>query len=330
VSTIAASANLAFGIPAVVPALLVTAMIAAVIFGGTHRIVKVTQVLVPFLAVGYLLLAVGVIAVNIEAVPEALSLIVRSAFGMEPMLAGMAGAAMSWGVRRAVFASSNGLGEATFAAAAARTSHPGKQGLVQTFSIYIDVLLICMATGLMMVVSGAYNVTDASGTVRINNLGDVPVGPNWVQAAIDTLADGWGAGFVAFAVLLFGFACLLAYFYVASSNLLYLLDGRASAGWARVLKFGTLAIVFVGSIVPAEMIWAIGDIGLGLITWVNLACLALLSPLVYKVYRDYERQRAQGLDPVFNPKALNIQGADFWETTSSPAVEAEEGQARHR
>lgn len=324
VSTIAASSNQAFGMPAVVPALLVSAMIGAVIFGGTTRIVKVTQVLVPVLAVGYLVLALAVIAVNIHAVPEAISLIVRSAFGQEPVLAGMAGAAVAWGVRRAVFASSNGLGEATFAAAAARTSHPGKQGLVQTFSIYIDVLLICMATGLMMVVSGAYNVEDASGTVRINNLGDVPVGPNWVQASIDTLADGWGAGFVAVAVLLFGFACLLAYFYVASSNLLYLLDGRTSVGWSRVLKFGTLTIVFVGGIVPTELIWALGDIGLGLITWVNLACLVLLSPLVHKIYRDYERQRRAGLDPVFDPKALGIEGADFWErpavTTADEAV----------
>ncbi|MFJ9387664.1 alanine/glycine:cation symporter family protein [Nocardioides sp. NPDC101246] len=318
VSTIAASSERAFGIPPIVPALLITAMIGAVIFGGTTRIVKVTQVLVPFLAVGYLILAFTVIAVNIEAVPEAISLIVHSAFGQEPMLAGMAGAAVAWGVRRAVFASSNGLGEATFAAAAARTSHPGKQGLVQTFSIYIDVLLICMATGLMIVVSGSYNVTDASGVVRIDNMGDIPVGPNWVQASIDTLAHGWGAGFVAVAVLLFGFACLLAYFYVASSNLLYLLDGRTSPIWSRVLKFGTLAIVFLGGIVPTEMIWAIGDIGLGLITWVNLACLALLAPLVYRIYRDYERQRRLGLDPVFDPQALGIKGADFW-VESHPA-----------
>ncbi len=186
--------------------------------------------LVPFLAVAYLVLALAVIAANIQAVPDAIALIFRSTFGQEPVLAGMAGAAVAWGVRRAVFASSNGLGEATFAAAAARTSHPGKHGLVQTFSIYIDVQQICMATGLKMVVSGAYNVTDASGTMRIDNLGDTPVGPNWAQAAIDTLAHGWGAGFAAVAVLLFGFTCLLAYFYAASSNLLYLLDGLAGKG----------------------------------------------------------------------------------------------------
>jgi len=313
VSTIAASSEMAFGIPTWVPAIAVTLLMGVVILGGTTRIVKVTQYLVPVLAIGYLLLALAVIAVNLDKVPSAVLLIVQSALGIEPILGGMAGAAVAWGVRRAVFASSNGLGEATFTAAAARTSHPGKQGLVQTFSIYIDVLLICMATGLMMVVSGKFNVADGSGGFLVENLPGTAVGPGWVQAAIDTLIPGWGAGFVAIAVLLFGFTCLLAYFYVANSNLLYLLNGRRGPLAQLVLKLGTLAIVFTGSIVNAQLIWAAGDIGLGLIAWINLGCLVLLFPLVYKIYRDYERQRKAGLDPVFDPQALGITGAEFWE-----------------
>lgn len=313
VNTIAASAEHAFNLPVWVPAILVTVLIGLVILGGTTRVVKVTQGLVPVLAIGYLLLALAVIFINIGSVPAAVVLIFQSAVGVHPVLGGIAGAAVAWGVRRAVFASSNGLGEATFAAAAARTSHPGKQGLVQTFSIYIDVLLICMATGLMMVVSGKYNVSDGAGNYLVNNIPGVPVGANWVQEAIDTLLPGWGAGFVAVAVLLFGFTCLLAYFYVANSNLLYLLDGKKGKGWKSTLKVGTMAIVFVGSVVNAKLIWAAGDIGLGLIAWVNLICLALLFPLVRKIYLDYERQRKLGLDPTFDPKALGIEGADFWE-----------------
>lgn len=324
VSTIASSAELAFGFPKWVPAVLVTALIAAVIFGGTTRIVKVTQTLVPVLAIGYLLLALGVIFANVDRVPEAILLIVRSAFGVEPVLGGIVGAAVAWGVRRAVFASANGLGEATFAAAAARTSHPGKQGLVQTFSIYIDVLLICMATGLMMVISGKFNVSDGSGGFLVENLPGSEAGPNWVQAAIDTLVPGWGAGFVAVAVLLFGFTCLLLYYYVANSNLLFLLDGKRGPRAQLVLKLGTLAIVFIGSVVNAKLVWAVGDIGLGLLAWINLICLALLFPLVSKIWRDYERQRAQGLDPVFDPKALNIRGADFWERDGESVSEHEE------
>ena len=313
VSTIASSAELAFNLPNWVPAVVVTGLITLVILGGTTRIVKVTQGLVPVLAVGYLILALAVIFINISSVPQAVVLIFQSAIGIHPIMGGIAGAAVAWGVRRAVFASSNGLGEATFAAAAARTSHPGKQGLVQTFSIYIDVLLICMATGLMMVVSGKYNVSDGSGGYLVNNLPGVPVGANWVQEAIDTLLPGWGAGFVAVAVLLFGITCLLAYFYVANSNLLYLLDGKQGHSWKTILKIGTIAIVFFGSVVDAQLIWAAGDIGLGLIAWVNLICLAFLFPLVRKIYLDYERQRKLGLDPTFDPKALGIEGADFWE-----------------
>ncbi|KWR70028.1 sodium:alanine symporter [Arthrobacter sp. W1] len=323
VNTIAASAELAFDIPTWIPAILVTAMIAAVIFGGTTRLVKVTQLLVPFLAIGYLLLALTVIALNISKVPEAVSLIFYSAMGVEPVFGGIAGAAIAWGVRRAVFASSNGLGEATFAAAAARTSHPAKQGLVQTFSIYIDVLLICMATGLMMVVSGKFNVSDGADGFLANNVPDVAAGANWVQEAIDSVIPGWGAGFVAVAVLLFGFACLLAYFYVANSNLLYLLDGRTGNGWKLMLKIGTMLIVFVGSIANAKLIWAAGDIGLGLIAWVNLICLALLFPTVRKIHLDYERQRKMGINPVFDPVSLGITGADFWvEENHKSKVEA--------
>ncbi|MCI9888542.1 alanine:cation symporter family protein [Micrococcales bacterium 31B] len=312
-NTIAASAKLAFDLPAWVPAAVVTVLVAAIILGGTTRIVKVTQFLVPVLAISYLVLALCVIIANLSRVPDALSLIVRSAFGLEPMLSGMAGAAIAWGVRRAVFASANGLGEATFAAAAARTSHPGKQGLVQTFSIYIDVLLICMATGLMMVVSGKYNVTDASGNMLIENLPGLNPGANWVQESIDTLAHGWGAGFVAVAVLMFGLTCILLYYYVANSNLLYLLDGREGRGWKRVLNLGTIAIVLVGSLVNAKLMWALGDIGLGLIAWVNLICLVFLFPMVYRICRDYDRQKKAGLDPTFDPQALGITGADFWE-----------------
>jgi AGCS family alanine or glycine:cation symporter len=320
VNTIAASAKLAFGLDSWVPAVLVTVLIALVIFGGTGRLVKVTQALVPVLALGYLIHALAVNGINNGSVPAAVALIFQSALGIHPLLGGIAGAAVAWGVRRAVFASSNGLGEATFAAAAARTSHPGKQGLVQTFSIYIDVLLICMATGLMMVVSGKYNVADASGGYLVNNLPGVPVGANWVQEAIDTLIPGWGAGFISVAVLLFGFTCLLAYFYVANSNLLYLLNGRNGHTWKMILKIGTMIIVFFGSVVNAQLVWAAGDIGLGLIAWVNLICLAFLFPLVRKIYKDYERQRKQGLDPTFDPKALGIDGAEFWEGSTAAVV----------
>lgn len=169
-----------------------------------------------------------------------------------------------------------------------------------------------MASGLMMVVSGKFNVSNPDGGFFIENLPGVDVGPNWVQEAINTLAPGWGPAFVAIAVLMFGFACLLAYFYVANTNLLYLLDGSKGSGLKLGLKVGTMAIVFVGSIINATFVWAIGDIGLGLIAWVNLLCLAMLFKVVRKVWKDYEEQVKAGKDPHFDPVKLGIRNADFW------------------
>ena len=236
VSTIASSWSRAFGLPSWGPAVVVTGLVAMVIFGGTVRLVKVTQVLVPLLAFGYLGLALAV----------------------------------------------------------------------------IGILLICMASGLMMVVSGKFNVTNPDGGFFIENLPGVAVGPNWVQESINTLAPGWGPAFVAVAVLMFGFACLLAYFYVANTNLLYLLDGRKGKGLKLGLKLGTMAIVFTGSIISADFVWAVGDIGLGLIAWVNLFCLVFLFKIVRTVWKDYEEQARAGLDPHFDPVKLGIKNADFW------------------
>ncbi|MDQ8708078.1 alanine/glycine:cation symporter family protein [Streptomyces sp. LHD-70] len=313
VNTIATSSKLAFDVPTWVPATVITALFAAVIFGGTKRIVKVAQVFVPVLAVGYLLAALAVILFNVDKVPAAITLIVSSAMGTHQVLGGIVGAAIAWGVRRAVFASANGNGEATFAAAAAKTSHPAKQGLVQSFSIYVDVLLICMATGVMIVVSGAYNVSDGAGGYLVNNLPGVDAGPNFVQEAVNSMTPGLGAGFVAVAVFLFGFTCQAFYFYVAKTNLMFLLDGRQSRNWDIVLKVGAIGISFYGSIADAEAIWAAGDIGFGAIGWINLVCVLLMFPIVHKIWRDYERQRALGVNPEFDPTELGIKGAVYWE-----------------
>jgi AGCS family alanine or glycine:cation symporter len=321
VNTIATSANKAFGVEPWITGIAVSAVLAVVIIGGTKRIVRTAQILVPVLAIGYLLTALTVIAFNITKVPEAITLIVTSAFGVNQIFAGIVGAAVSWGVRRAIFASANGNGEATFAAAAAQVSHPGKQGLVQSFSIYIDVLLICMATGIMIVLSGTYNVSDGHNGFLMNGLPGVTPGPNFVQAAIDTMVPGWGSGFVAVAVLLFGFTCQLFYFYVATTNLVFLLGNRKSKVADAVLKIGALAISFFGAVVNATSMWAIGDIGFGIIGWLNMLCLVFMAPMVFRICKDYDRQKKLGLDPVFDPKALNIRGATFWETSQAEHAE---------
>ncbi|EID53051.1 alanine/glycine:cation symporter family protein [Saccharomonospora xinjiangensis] len=320
-NNIAASVEGAFGVQPWVTAVAVTALFAFVIVGGTRRIVAAAQVMVPVMAIGYLLTAAIILVVNLDSVVPALGVIVSSAVGTHQVFGGIVGAAVAWGVRRAVFSNVAGVGEGTFGAAASAVSHPAKQGLVQAFSIFVDTLLVCTATGVMIVVTGSYNVVGPDGADLVTNVPGLSAGPEYTQRAVDTMAPGIGPGFVAVALFLFAFTTLIAFYYIASTNLLYLLSGRA-AGWAsHVLKAGMLAITFYGAVESADVIWTIGDIGYGSLGWLNMICLLLLSPVVRKVIRDYDAQRKQGLDPQFDPVRLGITGADFWTDTVDPATQ---------
>ncbi len=311
-NNIAASVEGAFGVPGWVTAVVVTGLFAFVILGGTRRIVGAAQVMVPIMAVGYLLATFVILVLNLDSVVPTIGLIVSSAFGTHQVFGGIVGAAVAWGVRRAVFSNVAGVGEGTFGAAASAVSHPVKQGLVQAFSIFVDTLLVCTATGVMIVVTGSYNVVGPDGAELVTNVPGLAAGPEYTQHAVDTVASGFGPGFVAVALFFFAFTTLIAFYYIASTNLLYLLGGRA-AGWAsQGLKIGMLAITFYGAVESADVIWTIGDIGYGSLGWLNMICLLLLSPVVRKVARDYDAQRGQGLDPRFDPVSLGITGADFW------------------
>ncbi|MFC8097846.1 alanine/glycine:cation symporter family protein [Streptomyces sp. NPDC057363] len=312
VNNIASSTELAFGIQPWVTGLIITAMLGFVIVGGTRRIVNVAQAVVPVMALGYVLTCLVILGMNAGQVPHAVTVIVTSAMGTDQVFGGMVGYAVAWGVRRAVFASSTGLGEGTFASAAAQTSHPGKQGIVQAFSIYIDVLMICSLTGLTIVVTGAYNVKDPSGGYLVEHVPGVVAGPNFMQEAIDTGLPGWGSAFVAIAVLLFAFTTQVFYFYAATTNVMFLFGERGNRFLEGALRLGALGISFVGAVVSADTMWAAGDIVLAFIGWLNMSCVLLLTPVVRKVIRDYDRQRREGIDPVFAPEQLGISNAEYW------------------
>ena len=302
----------------------ITALMAFVIIGGTKRVVGAAQLMVPVMAVGYILAALVIVAVNFEQIVPTVSLILSSAFGAHQVFGGIVGAAVAWGVRRAVFSNVAGVGEGTYGAAAASVSHPAKQGLVQAFSIYIDTVVVCSATGLMIIMTGSYNVTAPDGTVLIQGVPDLKAGAAYTQQAISTVLPGVGPGFVAVALFFFAFTTLVAFFYIAKTNLVYLVgrDDSPVLDWA--LKLGMLGITFFGGIISADAMWAIGDIGYGTLGWINMLCLLALTSVVYKVTRDYDRQCKAGLDPVFNPVALGIRGADFW---VEEAAEIAENQA---
>lgn len=312
-NSIAAGLENAFGIQPALTGVLLIGFLAVIIFGGVKRIASVAQVVVPFMAIGYILVALMIIAVHIEKLPGVISLIFASAFGTNAAFGGILGAAIAWGVKRGIYSNEAGQGTAPHAAAAAEVSHPAKQGLVQAFSVYIDTLFVCSATAFMILITGMYNVTPEGMAPIVNNLGDLKPGPMYTQLAVESVLPGFGAPFVAVALLFFVFTTIMAYYYMAETNLAYI-NQKVRRIWSEyALKIAILLVVFYGSINTADLAWGLGDIGVGSMAWLNIIAILLLTKPALKVLKDYDNQIKEGKDPVFDPVKLGITNADFWE-----------------
>ncbi|MCC0567573.1 alanine:cation symporter family protein [Brevibacillus borstelensis] len=312
-NSIAAGMENAFGIHPAITGIFLIAVLAFIIFGGVKRIASVAQIVVPFMALGYILVALLIVILNISQLPAVLSLIFSSAFGADAAFGGIIGSAIAWGVKRGIYSNEAGQGTAPHAAAAAEVSHPAKQGLVQAFSVYVDTLFVCTATAFMILFTGMYNVTPEGAPAIVNNLGDVEPGPVYTQQAVESVLPGFGAPFVAIALLFFAFTTIMAYYYMAETNLAYL-NRTVKRIWSDyALKIVILGVVFYGSVKSASLAWTLGDIGVGSMAWLNVIAILLLTKPALKVLKDYEDQKKQGKDPVFDPVKLGIKDADFWE-----------------
>ncbi|NRA55557.1 MAG: alanine:cation symporter family protein [Gammaproteobacteria bacterium] len=295
---------------------VIVTMLGFIIFGGVKRIAHFTQIVVPFMALAYIIIACVVIILNIDMLPEVFALIIGDAF--TPM-AGF-GAAIGWGVKRGVYSNEAGQGTGPHAAAAAEVAHPAQQGLVQAFSVYIDTLLVCTATALMILITGAYNVHGAAeGAFIIQNLGaDVAANsPAFTQQAIETVLPNVGNPFVAFTLFFFAFTTLLAYYYIAETNIAYINRTIKIPGLTFGLKVVLMVATFYGCVKTANLAWGLGDIGVGLMAWLNIIGILIIffvSRPAIKALKDYETQRNAGVkDYTFDPIKLGIKNATFWE-----------------
>ncbi len=300
-----------------VSGIAVVSVLGFIIFGGTKRIATFTEFVVPFMAIGYILLAVIVVGYNIERLPGIFSLIINDAF--TPM-AGL-GAAIGWGVKRGVYSNEAGQGTGPHASAAAEVQHPAQQGLVQAFAVYVDTLFICTATALMILITGAYNVHGAEkGVFLLQNIAaDVAANsPAFTQLAIEKIFPGLGKIFVALALVFFAFTTIVTYFYIAETNVVYLRRSFKVPGVMFGLKIVIMFSTFYGAIKTANLAWGFGDIGVGLMAWLNIIGIVLiyfLSKPAIKALRDYETQKKAGVKNYeFNPEKLGIKNADFWVT----------------
>lgn len=304
----------AFGVPVIYTGILVCLLLGLIIFGGVKRIGKVAEIVVPFMAGGYILMALIVIAYNFREIPEVFGLIFSSAFAAEPAFAGIFGMAVAWGVKRGIYSNEAGQGTAPHPAAAAETSHPAKQGLVQAFSVYVDTLFVCTATALMILFTDSYNVINPAGGFLVEHLPGVETGSAFTQSAVNTIFPSLGGGFVSIALFFFAFTTVMAYYYIAETNLSYLMDKFGGNRWMiQGLRLMIIGATFYGSIKTATLAWTLGDIGVGLMAWLNIIAIFLLSGKGLAVFKDYEKQLKAGKDPVFKAKEVGIENTDCWE-----------------
>jgi alanine or glycine:cation symporter, AGCS family len=319
-NSIAAAMTNAFPIPPLFTGLGVAALLGLIIFGGVKRISVAAQYLVPVMTIGYIIMAVAVIALHVRELPAVMALILKSAFGAGPAFGAIVGLAVSWGVKRGIYSNEAGQGTAPMAAAAAEVKHPAEQGLVQAFSVYFDTWFVCSATAFMILLTGSYNVVNPAGGFLTQNLAEGAVGPTLTQTAVDRVIPGFGGGFVAVALFFFAFTTILAYYYYAETNLAYLRRNRGNARWPlNALRITFLVMVVFGAIRSADIEWALGDIGVGLMAWLNIVAILLLARPALNCLRDYEGQLKAGRDPAYIAAATGVNNATHW---GGPATEA--------
>lgn len=329
-NSIAAAVNNAFGVNVTVTGIALVILVGVVIFGGIKRIGSAAEFIVPFMGGAYILMAVIIIIVNIGYLPHVIALIFKSAFGAEATFGGIIGSTIAWGVKRGVYSNEAGQGTGPQASSAAEVSHPAKQGFVQAFSVYVDTLFVCSATGFMILMTDNYTTFNADGSV-LYNAGTAytvdQIGPAYTQGAVNTLINGFGAAFVAIALFFFAFTTLMAYYYIAEVNVNYIikrLTGKGNVMATHVLKVVLLGMTFYGAVKTSDLAWAMGDIGVGLMAWLNIIAILALSNIAMKCFKDYERQLKEGKaseDITFDPVSLGIKNADFWENLNAGKVE---------
>lgn len=286
--TVATSLHDTFGLPTYVSGLALVAIIGLIIFGGIKRIASMADVLVPIMAFSYIGMALVVLGMNITEVPETLSLIVRSAFGLEPAFAGGIGAAIIMGVKRGLFSNEAGLGSAPNVAAVAEVKHPAAQGIVQSLSVFIDTILVCTSTALIILLSGVYQPgSEMAGVVL-------------TQTALAAEVGEWGRVFVSMALLLFVFTTLVYNYYLGENALSFF----SKKNWLlQAYRVMVIALVLWGSMQDLSTVFGFADVTMGLLALVNLTAMFLLFKTGLRLMRDYDEQRKAGIEsPVFDAK----------------------------
>ena len=288
-NTIALAFHESFGFDPLIIGIILTIMTLAIIFGGVHRIAVVSGIVVPLMAVAYIILAMGIVLFNITRLPEVIELIVGNAFGWHQVVGGGIGMALMQGIRRGLFSNEAGLGSAPNAAATANVSHPVKQGFIQALGVFTDTLIICSCTAFIILFADAENVAGLNG-IKLT------------QAALSSEIGPLGGTFVSIAILFFAFTSILGNYYYGEANILFFTKKK----WVMTgYRLWVGAMVFAGSLLSLHMVWNLADISMAIMGIINLIAILLLGKYAVKALHDYAAQKKAGIkSPVFKASSI--------------------------
>lgn len=282
-NTLCEAVENAFGFSHIHMGIAITVATLVIIFGGIQRIAKFSSIIVPIMALGYILLAFTIVILNIGQLPAVIELIIKSAFGMEQVVGGGLGAALMQGIKRGLFSNEAGMGSAPNVAATASTSHPVKQGLIQSLGVFTDTLIICSCTAFIILMSGI-------------EFGGQMDGIRLTQEALTTQIGGAGRIFVAIAIFFFAFSSIIGNYYYGEANIKFITSSRKVLNAYRLLVG---VMVMSGAVMSLQTVWSLADLTMALMTLCNIAAIVLLGGQVMTLLKDYRKQKSAGLDPVF-------------------------------
>lgn len=280
----------------IIVAVVISLLTGLVIFGGVHRIGFISSVIVPIMAITYILVGIFITLKNITILPDMFKSIFQNAFDFKAIFGGFAGSAMLIGIKRGLFSNEAGMGSAPNAAATANVSHPVKQGMVQVLSVFIDTILICSTTAFIVLLSG----------VDLNSgLNGIP----FVQASICNQIGSIGIHFITFSIFTFAFTSIIGNYCYAESNILFIKDNKI---FLNIFRVTCLVAVFAGALSSFDTVWNIADILMGLMAIVNIFAIYMLTGTMKKCLDDYLAQKKAGKNPVFNAKRAGINNTELW------------------
>ncbi|KEK22837.1 alanine/glycine:cation symporter family protein [Bacillus gaemokensis] len=288
----------AFGLERYIVGIVMAALVAIIIFGGIKSIARITETIVPPMAIVYIAVAVFVVIKNFYILPDVFLEIFRGAFGLDQAIAGGIGAAMKFGIQRGLFATEAGMGSSPNAAATSDVTHPVKQGLVQALGVFVDTFLVCTSTAFIVLCSGAYKQANLEGI-------------ELTQIALSSQIGSWASSFLAIIIFLFAFSSLLGNYYYGETNIAFIKESKA---WLMIYRVAVVAMVLFGSVATLQTVWNMADLFMGLMVFTNLIAITLLGKFAYATLEDYMKQKKAGKTPVFHASDIpDLKNTECWE-----------------